>query len=99
MTSWLPGGLKSSLTNFKDQVTNSIKDALEELDEEETDGDLLDEETGRDAGTRLLMAVDRLRDLRQTLDQERKQVKQLKELNQNIVSDKQVSLDFRTSIF
>ena len=36
MTSWLPGGLKSSLTNFKDQVTNSIKDALEELDEEET---------------------------------------------------------------
>ena len=76
-------------------MTNSIKDALEELDEEETDGDLLDEETGRDAGTRLLMAVDRLRDLRQTLDQERKQVKQLKELNQNIVSDKQVSLDFR----
>ena len=75
-------------------MTNSIKDALEELDEEETDGDLLDEETGRDAGTRLLMAVDRLRDLRQTLDQERKQVKQLKELNQNIVSDKQVSLDF-----
>ena len=72
---------------------------MEELDEEETDGDLLDEETGRDAGTRLLMAVDRLRDLRQTLDQERKQVKQLKELNQNIVSDKQVSLDFRTSIF
>lgn len=68
---------------------------MEELDEEETDGDLLDEETGRDAGTRLLMAVDRLRDLRQTLDQERKQVKQLKELNQNIVSDKQVSLDFR----
>ena len=66
---------------------------MEELDEEETDGDLLDEETGRDAGTRLLMAVDRLRDLRQTLDQERKQVKQLKELNQNIVSDKQVSLD------
>ena len=76
-------------------MTNSIKDALEELDEEETDGDLLDEETGRDAGTRLLMAVDRLRDLRQTLDEERKQVKQLKELNQNIVSDKQVSLDFR----
>ena len=75
-------------------MTNSIKDALEELDEEETDGDLLDEETGRDTGTRLLMAVDRLRDLRQTLDQERKQVKQLKELNQNIVSDKQVSLDF-----
>ena len=75
-------------------MTNSIKDALEELDEEETDGDLLDEETGRDAGTRLLMAVDRLRDLRQTLDQERKQVKQLKELNQNIVSDNQVSLDF-----
>ena len=73
---------------------------MEELDEEETDGDLLDEETGRDAGTRLLMAVDRLRDLRQTLDQERKQVKQLKELNQNIVSDKQVSLDFKiTSIF
>ena len=68
---------------------------MEELDEEETDGDLLDEETGRDSGTRLLMAVDRLRDLRQTLDQERKQVKQLKELNQNIVSDKQVSLDFR----
>ena len=68
---------------------------MEELDEEETDGDLLDEETGRDAGTRLLMAVDRLRDLRQTLDEERKQVKQLKELNQNIVSDKQVSLDFR----
>ena len=66
---------------------------MEELDEEETDGDLLDEETGRDDGTRLLMAVDRLRDLRQTLDQERKQVKQLKELNQNIVSDKQVSLD------
>ena len=65
---------------------------MEELDEEETDGDLLDEETGRDAGTRLLMAVDRLRDLRQTLDQERKQVKQLKELNQNIGSDKQVSL-------
>ena len=94
MTSWLPGGLKSSLTNFKDQVTNSIKDALEELDEEETDGDLLDEETGRDAGTRLLMAVDRLRDLRQTLDQERKQVKQLKELNQNIGSDKQVSLAY-----
>ena len=76
-------------------MTNSIKDALEELDEEETDGDLLDEETGRDDGTRLLMAVDRLRDLRQTLDQERKQVKQLKELNQNIVSDKQVSLEFR----
>ena len=73
---------------------------MEELDEEETDGDLLDEETGRDAGTRLLMAVDRLRDLRQTLDQERKQVKQLKELNQNIFSDKQVSLDFKiTSIF
>ena len=68
---------------------------MEELDEEETDGDLLDEETGRDAGTRLLMALDRLRDLRQTLDQERKQVKQLKELNQNIVSDKQVSLNFR----
>ena len=65
---------------------------MEELDEEETDGDLLDEETGRDAGTRLLMAVDRLRDLRQTLDQERKQVKQLKELNQNIGSDKKVSL-------
>merc|ERR1712020_235807 len=89
MTSWLPGGLKSSLTNFKDQVTNSIKDALEELDEDETDADLLEEETGRDPGTRLLMAVDRLRDLRQTLDQERKQVKQLKELNQNIGSDKQ----------
>ena len=94
MTSWLPGGLKSSLTNFKDQVTNSIKDALEELDEDETDADLLEEETGRDPGTRLLMAVDRLRDLRQTLDQERKQVKQLKELNQNIGSDKQVSLAY-----
>ena len=80
-------------------MTNSIKDALEELDEEETDGDLLDEETGRDAGTRLLMAVDRLRDLRQTLDQERKQVKQLKELNQNIVSDKQVSLEFREHLY
>ena len=80
-------------------MTNSIKDALEELDEEETDGDLLDEETGRDAGTRLLMAVDRLRDLRQTLDQERKQVKQLKELNQNIVSDKQVSLDIRYHLY
>ena len=60
-------------------------------DEEETDSDLLDEESGRDAGTRLLMAVDRLRDLRQIIDDERKQTKKLKELNHSLGSDKKVS--------
>ena len=60
-------------------------------DEEETDSDLLDEESGRDAGTRLLMAVDRLRDLRQIIDDERKQTKMLKELNHSLGSDKKVS--------
>ena len=64
MTSWLSGGLKSSFSNLKDQVTNSVKDVLAELEEDETDTDLLDENSGRDAETRLLMAVDRLRDLR-----------------------------------
>ena len=62
--SWLSGGLKSSFSNLKDQVTNSLKDVLDELEEDETDTDLLDENSGRDAETRLLMAVDRLRDLR-----------------------------------
>jgi hypothetical protein len=37
---------------------------LEELEEDETDTDLLDENSGRDAETRLLVAVDRLKDLR-----------------------------------
>ena len=60
-------------------------------DEEETDSDLLDEESGRDAGTRLLMAVDRLRDLRQIIEDERKQNKKLKELNHSLGSDKIVS--------
>ena len=60
-------------------------------DDEETDSDLLDEESGRDAGTRLLMAVDRLRDLRQIIDDERKQTKKLKELNHSLGSDKKVS--------
>ena len=60
-------------------------------DEEETDSDLLDEESGRDAGTRLLMAVDRLRDLRQIIDDERKQTKKLKELNHSLGTDKKVS--------
>ena len=60
-------------------------------DEEETDSDLLDEESGRDAGTRLLMAVDRLRDLRQIIDDERKQTEKLKELNHSLGSDKKVS--------
>ena len=92
MSSWLSGGLKSSLSSLKDQVANSIKDVLEELDEDETDADLLEETTGgRDANTRLLMAVDRLRDLRQILDDERKQIKKLKEQNVSLSSDKQVS--------
>ena len=43
MTSWLSGGLKSSFSNLKDQVTNSVKDVLAELEEDETDTDLLDE--------------------------------------------------------
>ena len=55
MSSWLTGGLKSSFSNLKDQVTNSIKDVLEELEEDETDTDLLDENSGRDVETRLLM--------------------------------------------
>ena len=42
----------------------SVIDVLEELEEDETDTDLLDENSGRDAETRLLMAVDRLKDLR-----------------------------------
>ena len=42
----------------------SFIDVLEELEEDETDTDLLDENSGRDAETRLLMAVDRLKDLR-----------------------------------
>ena len=42
----------------------SFTDVLEELEEDETDTDLLDENSGRDAETRLLMAVDRLKDLR-----------------------------------
>ena len=91
MSSWLSGGLKSSLSSLKDQVANSIKDVLEELDEDETDTDLLEETGGRDANTRLLMAVDRLRDLRQILDDERKQIKKLKEQNVSLSSDKQVS--------
>ena len=70
-------------------------------DEEETDSDLLEEESGRDAGTRLLIAVDRLRDLRQIIDDERKQTKKLKELNYSLSSDKKVSspsvLSFLTS--
>merc|ERR1712083_947722 len=74
MNSWLTGGLKSSFSNLKDQVTNSIKDVLEELEEDETDTDLLDENSGRDVETRLLMAVDRLRDLRQTIEDQKKQV-------------------------
>ena len=41
-----------------------LTDVLEELEEDETDTDLLDENSGRDAETRLLMAVDRLKDLR-----------------------------------
>ena len=42
----------------------SFIDVLEELEEDETDTDLLDENSGRDAETRLFMAVDRLKDLR-----------------------------------
>ena len=64
MNSWLSGGLKSSFSNLKDQVASSLKDVLDELEEDETDTDLLDENSGRDAETRILMAVDRLRDLR-----------------------------------
>jgi maltodextrin utilization protein YvdJ len=76
--SWLAGGLKSSFSNLKDQVASSIKDVLEELEDDETDTDLLDENSGRDAETRLLMAVDRLKDLRQTLDDQKKQISESK---------------------
>ena len=91
MTSWLAGGLKSSLSNLKEQVTSSIKDVLDELEEDETDADLLDEESGRDAGTRLLMAVDRIRDLRQNLDEHKKEVVNLKESNSKATEDLIVS--------
>ena len=91
MSSWLPGGLTSSLNTLKDQVTNSIKDVLDELEDDETDADLLDEEGGRDASTRLLMAVDRLRDVRQKCDERKKDFMKFKELNEKLMSEKEVS--------
>ena len=90
MNSWLAGGLKSSLSTLKDQVTNSIKDALEEFDEDEADNDLLDENSGRDAETRILLAVDRLRDVRHAAEDQKKEILQLKEHVQTISQEKQV---------
>ncbi len=92
MSSWLTGGLKTSLSSLKDQVTNSIKDALEELEEDETDADLLDEESGRDASTRLLMAADRLRDVRQKCDDQKRDFARLKELYDQQIVEKEASV-------
>lgn len=90
MTSWLAGGLKSSLSSLKDQVANSIKDVLDELEEDETDSDLLDEESGRDEATRLLLAVDRLRDVRQKAQNHEKKLAQLHVASQKMEQEKQV---------
>ena len=90
MNSWLSGGLKSSLSTLKDQVASSIKDVLEEFEEDESDNDLLDETSGRDAETRLLMAVDRLREVRQSLDDHKKDLLQAKENFEKASAEKQV---------
>ena len=90
MSSWLAGGLKSSLSTLKDQVTNSINDVLEEFKEDETDSDLLDESSGRDAETRLFLAVDRLRDVRQSLDDRKKELSQVKESETKLLNEKKV---------
>ena len=90
MSSWLTGGLKSSLSSLKDQVTNSINDVLQEFEEDETDSDLLDEKSGRDAETRLLLAIDRLRDLRQNLDDRKKELRIVKDCQTKLIKEKQV---------
>lgn len=90
MSSWLAGGLKSSLSTLKDQVTNSINDVLEEFKEDETDSDLLDESSGRDAETRLFLAVDRLRDVRQSLDDRKKELSQVKDSETKLLTEKKV---------
>ena len=95
MSSWLAGGLKSSLSTLKDQVTNSINDVLEEFKEDETDSDLLDESSGRDAETRLFLAVDRLRDVRQSLDDRKKELSQVKESETKLLNEKKVCSIFR----
>ena len=90
MSSWLTGGLKSSLSTLKDQVTNSINDVLQEFEEDETDSDLLDETSGRDAETRLLLAIDRLRDVRQSLDDRKKELSQVRDSETRLIKEKQV---------
>jgi hypothetical protein len=90
LASWLTGGLKSSLSSLKDQVANSIKDVLNELEEEEPDADLLGEESGQDAATRLLLAVDRLRDIRQKAEDHEKELAQLRLTSQKMEQEKQV---------
>lgn len=90
MSSWLTGGLKSSLNSIKDQVTNSIKDVLEEFEEDETDNDLLDENSGRDEQTRLLMAVDRLKDVRLALDEHKKKLNEMHENQLKLLDEKKV---------
>ena len=92
MSSWLTGGLKSSLSTLKDQVTNSINDVLQEFEEDETDTDLLDEASGRDAQTRLLLAIDRLRDVRQNLDERKKDLAISKSNEEKLVNEKKVKL-------
>ena len=90
MSSWLAGGLKSSFSSLKDQVTNSINDVLEEFKEDETDSDLLDESSGRDAETRLFLAVDRLRDVRQSLDDRKKELLEVKDSETKLIKEKKV---------
>ena len=95
MSSWLAGGLKSSFSSLKDQVTNSINDVLEEFKEDETDSDLLDESSGRDAETRLFLAVDRLRDVRQSLDDRKKELLEVKDSETKLIKEKKVrKVDF-----
>merc|ERR1712029_741934 len=71
-----------------DQVTNSINDVLEEFKEDETDSDLLDESSGRDAETRLFLAVDRLRDVRQSLDDRKKELLEVKDSETKLIKEK-----------
>ena len=97
MSSWLTGGLKSSLSTLKDQVTNSINDVLQEFEEDENDADLLDENSGRDAETRLLLAIDRLRDVRQNLDERKKDLSISKANEEKLLKAKKVITAFITN--
>ena len=95
MSSWLTGGLKSSLNTLKDQVTNSINDVLQEFEEDETDADLLDETSGRDAESRLLLAIDRLRDVRQNLDERKKDLSISRANEDKLAKERKVIADFQ----